>query len=90
MNGRFSGLGPPTPPSDATVIWVETRDEALHFIDGVLMTTDGLANVRREYRMEKGRKLYKLYVSPQGVEDVLTLLSRAARYVPVGEIRVEP
>lgn len=89
MNDRFSGLSL-SPPPDATVIWVETTDEALHFVDGVLMATDGLANVRRKYRVEKGRKLYKLYVSPQGVEDVLTLLSRAARYVPIGEIHVEP
>lgn len=88
MNGRFSRPGAAAPP-DATVIWVETQDEALHFIDGVLMATDGLANVRRKYRVEKGRKLYKLYVSPQGVEDVLALLSRAAKYVPIGEIRVE-
>ncbi len=88
MNGRFSGLGL-SPPSDATVIWVETTDRALHFIDGVFMAADGLANVRREYRVEKGRKFYKLYASPQGVEDVLALLSRAARYVPIGEIRVE-
>ncbi|MBC7099185.1 hypothetical protein H5T52_08730 [Candidatus Bipolaricaulota bacterium] len=86
MRGRFRGLG--APPADAAVIWVEATDKALHFIDGVLMATDGLANVRREYRVEGGRKLYKLYASPQGVEEVLALLSRAARYVPIGEVRV--
>jgi len=53
----------------------------------MLMATDGLANVRREYREEGGRKLYKLYVAPGAVEEVLRLLERARRFAPVGETR---
>lgn len=76
------------PPQDAEVIWVETTDKALHFLDGILMATDGLANVRREYREEEGRKLFKVYVAPGAVEEVLRLLERARRFAPVGEVRL--
>lgn len=83
----FSRLRTLTPPRDAEVVWVETTDKALHFLDGMLMATDGLANVRREYRGEEGRKLFKLYVAPGAMEEVLRLLERARRFAPVGEIR---
>jgi len=86
----FSRLLQLRPPQDAEVLWVETTDKALHFLDGMLMATDGLANVRREYREEGGRKLYKLYVAPGEVEEVLRLLERARRFAPVGEVHVEP
>ena len=83
----FSRLRQLRPPQVAEVLWVETTDKALHFLDGMLMATDGLANVRREYREEGGRKLYKLYVAPGAVEEVLRLLERARRFAPVGETR---
>ncbi|MCD5408787.1 DUF4911 domain-containing protein [Candidatus Bipolaricaulota bacterium] len=67
---------------------METTDKALHFLDGILMATDGLANVRREYREEGGRKLFKVYVAPGAVEEVLRLLERARRFAPVGEVRL--
>jgi len=69
------------------VLWVETTDQGLHFLDAVLMATDGLANVRREYREEGGRKLYKVFVCPQAVGEVVRLLRRAGEFVPVGEVR---
>ena len=87
MTNRFASLWALTPPPDAAVLWVETTDQALHFIDGLFMTTDGLANVRREYREDNGRKFYKLYVSPQGKDDVISLLKHAAKFAPVGELR---
>lgn len=77
------------PPREARVLWVETTDAGLHFLDAVLMATDGLANVRREYREEVGRKLYKVFVAPQAEEEVMRLLRRAGEFVPIGEVRLE-
>ncbi len=53
---------------DATVYWINTTDEEVHFIDAILSAYDGLANVRRDYRLRDGRIFFKIYVAP-GMED---------------------
>lgn len=98
--GRFARLrGLPRPQEG--VFWVETTEEGLFFVDAVLMSQDGVANVRREYREEGGprgimtgraiprggRKFFKVYVPPGLADEALALLERLRRYVPIGEIR---
>ncbi len=78
------------PPGEAAVLWVEMPDDAVHIVDGVFAAEDGLVNVRREYAFWEGRKLFKLYAAPGAVSEVCRLLREMRRYVPVGEIRVEP
>lgn len=53
---------------DATVYWINTTDEEVHFIDAILSAYDGLANVRRDYRLRDGKIFFKIYVAP-GMED---------------------
>ncbi len=72
---------------DAAVLWVETPDEAIHIIDGIMAATDGLVNVRREYISEGDRKLFKVYVAPGSLGEAHDLLRAIGRYVSVGEIR---
>lgn len=69
---------------------METDPEAIHFLDAIFATGEGLANVRREYREEGGRRLFKLYIAPGGEEEARWTLRRAARHVRIGEIRLEP
>ncbi|MGC9530362.1 MAG: hypothetical protein ACP5G2_07155 [Candidatus Bipolaricaulaceae bacterium] len=88
--GRWGALRELPRPADAEVVWVETSDQALHFLDAVVLAADGLANVRREYRLEAGRKLFKVYVSPGGRPELTALLRRAGNYIPVGEITLSP
>ncbi|MGB2983973.1 MAG: hypothetical protein WBC63_08970 [Candidatus Bipolaricaulia bacterium] len=54
--------------SDAIVYWLGTTEGEVHFIDAVMSAYDGLANVRREYRLKDGRTEYKVFVAP-GMED---------------------
>ncbi len=74
------------PPGDAEILWVEISDRDLHFLDAALMVTDGLANVRREYKLVGGRKLYKLFVAPGQLGEVERLIARAGRFVPIGRV----
>lgn len=77
------------PPTDAEALWVEVSEKGLHFLDAVLMVTDGLANVRREYREVGGRKLFKVYIAPGQIPEVTRLITRARRFVPIGELQPE-
>ena len=53
---------------DASVYWVNTTESEIHFIDAILSAYDGLANVRRDWRLHDGRIFFKIYVGP-GMED---------------------
>jgi len=53
---------------EATVYWVNTTEREIHFIDAILSAYDGLANVRRDYRLHDGKVFFKIYVAP-GMED---------------------
>jgi len=46
---------------DATVFWVNTHESEVHFIDAILSAYDGMANVRRDYRVRNGKAYFKVY-----------------------------
>ena len=56
----------------------------MHFIDASISAYDGMAAVRRDFRVLNGRTMYKVYVSP-GMEDefleVMARLRDAARRI---------
>jgi len=53
---------------DAIVYWLGTTEPEIHFIDAILSAYDGVASVRREFRLREGRTEYKVFVAP-GMED---------------------
>jgi putative heme iron utilization protein len=53
---------------DAIVYWLATSEEEIHFIDAIISAYDGMAAVRRDFRILNGQAMYKIYVSP-GMED---------------------
>ncbi len=67
---------------DALVYWVGTSEEEIHFIDAILSAYDGIACVRRDFKLENGDSLYMVYVTA-GMEreflDVMERLRQAAR-----------
>ncbi|MFH1609533.1 MAG: hypothetical protein ABID40_02765 [Candidatus Bipolaricaulota bacterium] len=89
MADRFSALRTLPRPGDAVTVWVETDAEAVHFLDAAFSGLDGVANVRREYREDGARKLFKVYVAPGCLDDALRALRSAARFVAIGEVQVE-
>jgi len=61
---------------DAVVYWLGTTEEEVHFIDAILSAYDGLANVRREYRLCEGRTEYKVFVGPGMEDEFLEVIAR--------------
>jgi len=60
----------------ALVYWLSAAEEEVHFIDAIISAYDGVANVRREYRLQDGRMYFKTYVSPGMEDEFLVILHR--------------
>ena len=71
---------------DAVVYWLQTDEEEIHFIDAIITAYDGLANVRRDYRLQDGRLYFKIYVGPGMEEEFLALMDRLRGVANIGEL----
>jgi hypothetical protein len=71
---------------DASVYWLNTTEEEIHFIDAIVSAYDGLANVRRDWRLQDGKIYFKVYVAPGMEDDFLELLERLREVAAVGEV----
>jgi len=79
----------PKPPTDTIEVYVEIDEEDLHFLDTIIKTYDGLANVRREYRKLKGQKQFLILVSPDFLDELKLILRYLRKHVFIGEIIIE-
>lgn len=61
---------------DARVYWLATNEEEIHFIDAIISAYDGMAAVRREFRILNGRAMYKIYVSLGMEDEFLEVMAR--------------
>ena len=61
---------------EALVYWVGTSEEEIHFIDSILSAYDGIACVRREFKLEDGQALYKVYVTAGMEREFLDVMGR--------------
>jgi len=61
---------------DASVYWLGATESEIHFIDSIVCAYDGLANVRREYRIKDGQMQYKVYVASGMEQEFLELADR--------------
>lgn len=64
---------------EALVYWVAAREPEVHFLDAILSAYDGLANVRRDYRLMNGMAYYRVYVSPGMESEFLEIVERLRR-----------
>lgn len=71
---------------DALVYWVGTTDEEVHYLDAIVSAYDGLASVRREYRLQDGETQYKVYVSPGMEDEFLELMARLRGTAKIGTL----
>jgi len=72
--------------NDAIVYWIETAEEEIHFIDAIVSAYDGLANVRREFKIEDGTMLFKVYVAPGMEDEFLELIERLRNAAKIGRV----
>jgi len=71
---------------DALVYWLATTEDEIHFIDAVVSAYDGMASVRRDFRMIDGRAMYKIFVS-RGMEDeFLDVMKRLRATVAIDDL----
>jgi hypothetical protein len=71
---------------DALVYWIGTTEEEIHFLDAIVSAYDGLASVRREYRLRDGETQYKVYVSPGAEDEFLELMTRLRERARIGTL----
>jgi len=69
---------------EATVYWVNTTEREIHFIDAILSAYDGLANVRRDYRLHNGKVFFKIYVAPGMEDEFEDVMERLRRQAEIG------
>ena len=73
-------------PREASVFWIETSEEEVHFIDAIVSAYDGLANVRRDYKLEDGKIYFQVFVAPGMEEEFLGLLEKLRRSAAIGDV----
>jgi hypothetical protein len=61
---------------DALVYWIGTSEDEIHFIDSILSAFDGVACVRREFKLENGDSVYKVYVTAGMEGEFLDVMER--------------
>jgi len=72
---------------DALVYWLATNEKEIHFIDAIISAYDGMAAVRRDFRVLNGRTMYKVYVSPGMEDEFLEVMARLRDAANISEIR---
>jgi hypothetical protein len=72
--------------TDALVYWIGTTEEEIHYLDAIVSAYDGLASVRREYRLQDGETQYKVYVSPGMEDEFLELMTRLRETAKIGTL----
>jgi len=72
--------------TEAIVYWVGTTEEEIHYLDAIVSAYDGLASVRREYRIADGETRYKVYVSPGMEDEFLELMAELRRTARIGTL----
>lgn len=71
---------------DALVYWIGTSEGEIHYLDAIVSAYDGLASVRREYRLQDGETQYRIYVSPGMEDEFLELMARLRKTAKIGTL----
>jgi hypothetical protein len=71
---------------DALVYWIGTTEEEIHYLDAIVSAYDGMAAVRREFRLRDGETQYKVFVSPGMEDEFLELMERLRETASIGSL----
>lgn len=66
---------------------VELEERDVHFVSTIIRGYDGIADLRRDYRLIEGKTYFKLLVPPGFRREVEGLLDELRAYAPIGEVR---
>jgi len=65
---------------------VELEERDVHFVSTIVRGYDGIADLRRDYRLIEGRTFFKLLVPPSFRREVEGLLDELREYASIGEV----
>ena len=71
---------------DALVYWLATSEDEIHFIDAIISAYDGMAAVRRDFRILNGQAMYKVYVSPGMEDEFLEVAARLRETAAIADL----
>ena len=71
---------------DALVYWLATSEEEIHFIDAIISAYDGMAALRRDFRMINGQAMYKVYVSSGMEDEFLEVMARLRETASIADL----
>jgi len=71
---------------DALVYWLATIEEEIHYIDAIISAYDGMASVRRDFRILNGQTMYKIYVSPGMEDEFLEVMARLRETATIADL----
>ncbi len=74
------------PPEGSVELYVEMEECDLHFLDAVIKVYDGVANVRREYRVIDEEKQFLVYTSPGLLDFTVNAIRSLRKYIYIGKI----
>ena len=80
----------PPPPTDTTLMVIEVSAEDIHFVDNIMKSHDNLAQVRRDFRDHKGRPCYEIWIAPDLVDEVQSVIDRLRDFIDIGICELVP
>lgn len=77
------------PPKDTIKLFVELDSKEVHLLATIMQSYDGIANVRRDYRVHNGKTFFKILVPPDFLEETKHVLESLKPYMHIGEMYEE-
>lgn len=72
--------------NDALVYWLSTSEEEIHYIDAIISAYDGMAAVRRDFRIFNGQTMFKVYVSAGMEDEFLEIMERLRETASIDDL----
>lgn len=74
---------------DTIQLFVELDSKDLHLVATIIQSYDGIANVRRDYRVHNGKTFFKILVPPDFLDETKRVLESLKAYIHIGEMYEE-
>lgn len=78
----------PPPPTNTLLMLIEVNEDDIHFVDNIMKSHDNLAQVRRDFQTYKGRICYEIWVAPDLVEEVTSIIERLKNFIDIGLVAI--
>jgi len=72
---------------EVIVYWLATSESEIHYIDAIISAYDGLATVRREFKIADGDTYYRVFVSAGMEEEFIEVLERLRSSADIRDVR---